>query len=108
MAWVRLAAAARWPHGEPPLDSEVQLGLTYFHDSAPLDMDNMIKPIQDALIGLVYADDRQVASVISSRRDLDGSFRLNRLSPALAEGFLSRGPFVHVRVESRPDPQELP
>lgn len=107
-AQVRSAALARWPQSEPPLALEVQLRLTYFHDSAPLDMDNMIKPIQDALNGLVYVDDRQVATVISSRRNLDGAFRLSRLSPALAEGFLWQSPFVHIRVESRPDPQELP
>jgi len=106
-AEVALAAQAAWGT-DPPLDVEVLLRLTYFHESAPLDVDNMIKPIQDALIDIVYADDKQVARVVSSRADLNGPFRVRGLSEALASGFLSDGPFVHIKVEPAPDAQELP
>jgi hypothetical protein len=93
---------------EQPLDVEVLLQLTYFHESAPLDVDNMIKPIQDALNGIVYVDDKQVARVVSSRSDLNGTFRVRGLSQALASGFASDGPFVHIKVKPAPDAQELP
>ena len=102
-----VAAQAAWGT-DPPLDVEVMVQLTYFHESAPLDVDNMIKPIQDALIGIVYVDDKQVARVVSTRSDLNGSFRVRGLSEALAYGFLSDGPFVHVKVLPAPDTQELP
>ena len=55
---VRIAAQSAWPAGEPPLDHKVQIHITYYHHNAPLDVDNMLKPIQDALCGLVYVDDR--------------------------------------------------
>lgn len=106
-AEVALAAKAAWG-ADPPLDVEVLLQLTYFHESAPLDVDNMIKPIQDALNGIVYVDDKQVARVVSGRADLDGPYRVRGLSEALASGFVSDGPFVHVKVEPAPDAQELP
>lgn len=57
---VRAAAAAHWPLGEPPLTCKLQIHVTYFHERAPLDVDNMLKPIQDALNGLVYDDDSQL------------------------------------------------
>jgi hypothetical protein len=101
------AAQAAWGT-EPPLDAEVLLHLTYFHEDAPLDVDNMIKPIQDALIGIVYVDDKQVARVVSGRSDLNGTFRVRGLSQALASGFTSGGPFVHVKILPAPDSQELP
>jgi crossover junction endodeoxyribonuclease RusA len=104
---VAAAAQAAWG-ADPPLDVEVLLRITYFHESSPLDVDNMIKPIQDALNGIVYVDDKQVAKVVSGRSNLDGSFRVRGLSEALALGFVSDGPFVHVKVEPAPDAQELP
>lgn len=106
---VEVASAAKAAWGaDPPLDVEVLLRITYFHESAPLDVDNMIKPIQDALNGIVYLDDKQVATVVSGRSNLDGSFRVRGLSQALASGFVSNGPFVHIKVEPAPDAQELP
>ena len=41
-------------------------------DSSPADIDNSIKPIQDALVGVVLADDFQVTDVDSHRRFLSG------------------------------------
>lgn len=107
-ASVDAAARRTWPHVVAPLATEVSLRLTYFHDGAPLDVDNMIKPIQDALIGIAFVDDRQVRDVQASLRDLNDAYLVRRLTPALAEGFMSNGPFVHLRVENPPDPRELP
>lgn len=90
-----------------PAACEVEIRIVYFHDEAPLDVDNMIKPIQDALCGVVYADDSQVADTHGSRRDLNGKYQLRGLTPALAEGFLTGGPFVHIKVTQAPDPSEL-
>ncbi len=72
-----------------------------------LDTDNMLKPIQDALIGLIYNDDRQITDITAGKRDINGSFRVRGLSSSLAEGFNSNNEFVHVKVEEAPNPQEL-
>ena len=36
----------------------VALTVLYFYDEAALDIDNILKPIQDALVGIVLEDDR--------------------------------------------------
>ena len=44
----------------------------YFKDesrSESLDVDNIPKPILDALSGLVYADDRQITDLVCRKRD---------------------------------------
>lgn len=68
----------------------------------------MIKPTQDALNGIVFLDDHQVSDVHASLRDLNRSYIVRGLSPALAQGFMSDKPFVHIRVQDSPDPRELP
>jgi crossover junction endodeoxyribonuclease RusA len=95
------------PPGAVPTTDEVEIRIVYFHDTAPLDVDNMIKPIQDALCGVIYADDSQVADTHGSRRDLNGTYQLRGLTTTLADGFLGGGPFVHVKVTQAPDPSEL-
>jgi crossover junction endodeoxyribonuclease RusA len=74
---------------------------------APLDVDNMIKPIQDSLVGLVYADDGQVTDAVGKKRKLDGSFRVKGMSTVLAEGFCRGVEFLHICVDNAPDHQEL-
>ncbi len=102
------AAREAWPVGAPPLPGVVSLKLTYFHDGAPLDADNMIKPTQDALINIAFVDDRQVKDVHASLRDLNGRYEVRSLRPALAQGFISGQPFVHIRMEDVPDLGVLP
>ncbi len=52
-AEVAAAAVSAWPESEPPLTQPLKITITFFHIDAPLDADNMLKPIQDALIGIV-------------------------------------------------------
>ena len=96
---VRARAERYWPSNDPPEDQELRLIITYFYDSAPLDVDNIVKPIQDALIGLVYYDDDQITEVNARKRNLNGSFRVRDVSPAVADGFVRGRGFVHILVE---------
>jgi crossover junction endodeoxyribonuclease RusA len=105
---VRAAAESDWPAGEPPLDHKVQIHVTYYHDSAPLDVDNMLKPIQDALVGLVYLDDGQLTDTHGHLRNLNDPYRVRGMTPAQARGFTSGDPFVHVRIELPSPSGELP
>jgi hypothetical protein len=106
-AHVRTSAQAKWPPQDQPIISNVKITVVYYHDGAALDTDNMLKPIQDALIGLIYNDDRQVTDITAGKRDINGSFRVRGFSSSLAEGFSSNNEFVHVKVEEAPNPQEL-
>ena len=87
--------------------------LTYYfeapsgkEDNVP-DSDNVVKPIREALVDIVYHSDYQVTDVVSRRRNLNGSFRVKGMSPILAEGFIQGVEFVHVRIEIAPDPADL-
>ena len=107
-AAVRAAAVTAWPAGFPPLDIEVQIHVTFYHDGAPLDVDNMLKPIQDALCGIAYEDDKQLTDTHGHLRDLNAPYRVRGMTPAQAYGFTSGGPFVHIRIELPSAPEELP
>ena len=98
---VRESAAPRWPVIEEPETGELRVVVNYFHErpSVRIDSDNLVKPILDALIGLVYVDDAQIVEVVVQKRDIDGTFRIRRMSQVLAEGFINGEEFVYVRIE---------
>jgi Holliday junction resolvase RusA-like endonuclease len=111
-AWqhiVRTAAAQRWPAHTPPVQAWLRFMVTYYHDgiSVRIDNDNLVKPIQDALNGLVYEDDHQITDIYVRKTDLNGSFRVRGMSPVLAEGFCRGNEFLYIRVEMAPDHEEL-
>jgi crossover junction endodeoxyribonuclease RusA len=114
-AWkdqVRSVAESYWK-GNVPLGETIQVVITHYYDivggdeSAVPDSDNIVKPIRDALNGLIYVDDYQITDFISRRRNLNGSFRVKGISPALAEGFSKGQEFLHIRIEPAPDPGDL-
>ncbi|WP_176739232.1 RusA family crossover junction endodeoxyribonuclease [Micromonospora matsumotoense] len=107
-AKVAASATGAWPAGEQPLTDKIQIHITYYHDSAPLDVDNMIKPIQDALCEIVYVDDNQLTDTHGHLRDINAAYRVKGMTPAQADGFVSNGPFVHIRIEAAPAAGELP
>ena len=78
------------------------LTITYFYEESPTDVDNVPKPVSDALKGLVYIDDSQVNDVICRRRELKATRRLINPSPVLAERFVQDGEFLYIIVESAP------
>lgn len=86
----------------------LQIKVTCFHDSAaPLDVDNMLKLIQDALIGIVYVDDKQLTDTHGALRDLNGQYWVRGITLELAKGFASNAPFVHIEVSVAPDQGRL-
>jgi crossover junction endodeoxyribonuclease RusA len=95
--YVQTEAAKTW-QGEPYSGTDIQLTLVYLYDRDPVDIDNIVKPIQDALIGLVYDDDLLVTDVESHRRLLTGTFDLTRCPDALIEGIVLSIECVYVRV----------
>jgi crossover junction endodeoxyribonuclease RusA len=85
--WVRTvneAARKQWPAGETPTNARVEVQLTTYYTAAPPDVDNVIKPILDALKGLVYFDDQQVYRVVSEKIDLTSGPTIADPSPRLA------------------------
>lgn len=98
-SFVRTEAAKVWSD-QPIDDEELHLSLVYLCDEAPPDIDNIIKPIQDALVGLVISDDSLIADVESHRRFLNESFDLTSLPGPLLVGIANQQECVYVRVSN--------
>jgi crossover junction endodeoxyribonuclease RusA len=102
-AWRRLvrSQAAKLWGSAAPLKQELKLDVRYYHEgeAVRIDNDNMVKPIQDALIGLIYVDDRLIIDTIVRKMSIDGTFRVKRHKSrefiiALAKG----DEFLHIKV----------
>lgn len=102
---VRAAAAAHWPIETPPIMTPIKFTVVYYHEGEAirLDNDNMVKPLQDALNRLIYADDRLITDTIARKTSIDGEFRVRYWSAALAEGFTRGREFLHITIEAAPD-----
>lgn len=87
-AWKNYVAneAKKVWHGTIIETGSLELILVYLFDLAPPDTDNIVKPIQDALVGLVFSDVALISDVESHRRSLVGTFDITRLPDLLVAG----------------------
>ena len=97
--YVRAEATKTWV-GRPYSGVDIQLILVYLCERDPVDIDNIVKPIQDALVGLVYEDDLSITDVESHRRWTSGVFDLTRCPDALVKAIDSGRDCVYVRVSA--------
>ena len=87
---------------EPPFAGEVMVMITYFFRGGSLDVDNMSKPILDALIGLVFADDSQVTDLLCRKRDRNRDLQFQNPSPVLLETLGQSDQFLHIKIANAP------
>lgn len=81
--------------------------MTFYREAELGDVDNLVKPIQDALQGIAYHNDRQITDMTARRRDIDSSFKVRYMSPALAMAFSDGRQFVHIEVWRNPDQEAI-
>lgn len=93
---VRQAAEQEWGT-ERPHDRAVAVTITYFYDGRSPDVDNIPKPILDALKGIVYHDDRQVSDLLCRKREL-GDLLIRNPSAAVLESLGDGQPFLQIGV----------
>jgi Holliday junction resolvase RusA-like endonuclease len=86
----------------------VALKLLYVYEEAALDIDNILKPIQDALIGVLLEDDSVITDVEIRRRWLRTAFTINAVSPTLATGLALGREFVWLALSDAPPQDVLP
>lgn len=86
----------------------VALRLLYLYDEAALDVDNILKPIQDALVGILLTDDSVITDVEIRRRWRGTTFTLNAVTPVLAAGLALGREFVYVMLSDAPPQDILP
>jgi Holliday junction resolvase RusA-like endonuclease len=91
--------------------TDVRVTILYFYVRTDLDVDNIVKPILDAMNSIAYIDDDQVIDLIAAKRDLANDYTVAAVSPVLAAQLPGPGraasDFVFVRVEAA-DTKVLP
>ena len=98
---VHNVAAALWL-GEPTVGRALEVVITHFFDRVELDVDNIPKPILDALKGLIYSDDAAITDLLCRKRNLKSGFEVLNASPVLRQSLRRNVEFVHVIVDDAP------
>ncbi len=105
------AAGDKWKADPLPEGSPVTVAITYFSKVAyssksepgeARDVDNLAKPIMDAMKGIVYSDDAQVSELLCRIKDFEAE--VGNLPENLAEYLRESRPVVHVTVDPVPNP----
>jgi len=74
---------------DSPLIGSVELRIYHFHKGTDIDLDNMEKPIMDALTGIAYEDDLQVSRKNTERIRLGASTTISGVTTSLIPTALS-------------------
>jgi len=106
-AVIRAAAERHWLPEDVPVEQQISVETTHFFEGAPAGVDNIVKPILDALKGFVFVDDSQVTDLSSRRRNIAGPYTVDLSSSLLREALTNGREFLHVRVISSADSGEL-
>jgi len=111
IAWkerVWLAASGELPEGHWAFRGPVAVTILYFPPAAMTgDVDNIVKPILDALRPGIYLDDQQVARVWVQKFEPDGAFAFSSPTSRLVEALERRRPVVYIRVDTVVIAEEL-
>ena len=107
---VSTAAQKRLPNDWVILARPVSGVIVYFHrgEASGVDVDNMSKPILDAIEGIVFIDDQQVEQLTARRTNLSGGLKLRDVSSILTSALEQETDFVLVRIGSPPNHEVLP
>jgi len=104
-----IEAAARLvlPAGFAAVADQLEIKITYYYEGVCGDVDNMIKPIQDSLNGVIYIDDNQIANSTSRKRDINGSYKIRNVSACILDSFSKGKDFLHVKIDIHTPSAEL-
>ena len=94
---------AEWGSRQP-LGIRLRLSVAYYHRglTVRIDTDNLVKPIQDALIGLVYHDDQLVTHTFVSKTSIDGFYQIRGRSLVELTAFSQGDEFVYISIDQAP------
>ncbi len=93
---MRVETQKVWKNNNPIKDGDLQLTLVYLCDEFPADIDNIIKPIQDALVDLVFEDDSLVSDVDNHRRFMSDPIDIIGLPSLLQRAVITGKECVYV------------
>jgi hypothetical protein len=82
-----------------PITRPLRVEISYFYlEGGKIDLDNIAKPICDALKNLVYRDDSQIWQLYLKKLALDGNFTLRETPEPLALALQKGEDFIYVAV----------
>lgn len=90
-------AFAAWK-GKPIKCGPLRFAIVYLCEDDPGDINNIIKPIQDALNSLIYSDDSLIWDVAGHMRLLSDPIDIIGLPDLLAEAVIGGRECVYVRI----------
>ena len=100
---IRAASANMLPEGYFCSEGRIAVTLFYFpHDEMRGDIDNIVKPILDALSRHVYIDDRQVERLVVQKFDPERMFDFTSPSRTLLEALSGLKPLLYIRLSDDP------
>lgn len=91
------AAADSWAD-QPLLQGSLAVSITYYFVVDRLDVDNIPKPIMDALKGVVFDDDLAVTDLLCRKRPVNQTSRIPTLHADLSRYLEQGAPAVFIRV----------
>lgn len=108
MGLVKTSSTAAYPVGTPLFQGAMRVAIYYFSAAAmPGDIDNIVKPILDALCQRVYVDDQAVATVIVRKIDPGQAVGTTNPSPTLLSALTGARPLVYIRISDDPMSEPL-
>ncbi|MFX1680370.1 RusA family crossover junction endodeoxyribonuclease [Mitsuaria sp. CC2] len=101
-------AMQAWP-ANPLIDCHLKFTMVYLADDPRAgDINNFVKPVQDALCALIYADDAMVLDVSAHMRSLTVPNSIAGIPRLLAQAIIDGEPCVYVAIsDSRDLAEEL-
>jgi crossover junction endodeoxyribonuclease RusA len=84
-------------------DAPISVTLYYLPEAAMRgDVDNIVKPILDALSGHIYIDDRQVERLVVQKFEPGMAFTFKNPSQTFASALGGERPVLYIRLSDRP------
>lgn len=100
---VKNASSAAIPSPHFVSEERISVTLYYFPDERMQgDIDNILKPILDALCQHIYLDDHQVERVVIQKFEPGNVFTFTRPSAKFVEAVEGERPILYVRVSNDP------
>lgn len=101
----RIKSASSTALPAPHFASDERMAVTlYYLPNEPMqgDIDNIVKPILDALSRHIYIDDGQVERVVVQKFEPGNAFTFTQPSAKFAEALDGRRPVLYVRISNDP------
>ena len=83
---------------DAPVTHPIAVAITYFFDDTPVDVDNIPKPILDALKELVFLDDSQVYDLLCRKRNRADNLQFERPPRNLLDALDNSSQVLHIKV----------